>query len=44
MLDNAIQLYWKLVIERLYHIIPRLDGSMHFAEGEKMGMNFIEKL
>ena len=31
--DSAIQHYWKLVIGRLYHIIPRLSGHMHFAEG-----------
>ena len=35
-LDNAIQHYWKLVVERLYHIEPWLGGRMHSAEGVKM--------
>ena len=35
MLDNAIQHYWKLVVERLYHIVPWLGGYMHFAERER---------
>ena len=26
MLDNAIQRYWKLVVERLYHSVPYLGG------------------
>ena len=29
MLDSAIQHYWKLVVERLYHIVPWLGGRMH---------------
>ena len=33
MLYNAVQHYWKLVKERLYHIITWLGGRMHFAEG-----------
>ena len=36
MLDNAIQHYRKLVLKRLYHIVPWLGGRMHFAEGGKM--------
>ena len=36
MLENAIYHYWKLVIERLYDIVPSLGGCMHFAEGRKM--------
>ena len=31
MLDNAIQHYWKLVVEGLYHIVPWLGGRLHFA-------------
>ena len=31
MLDNAIQNYWKLMVEKLYHIVPRLSGQ---REGE----------
>ena len=44
MLDNAIQHYWKFVVERLYHIILYLDGCMHFAEGGKMFINAIHQL
>ena len=40
--DNAIQLYWKLVVERLYHIAPWLGGRMHFAEGGKMFIKNME--
>ena len=36
MLDNAIQHYWKHLVEKLYHIVPSLGGRMHFAEGGKM--------
>ena len=41
MLDNAIQHYWKLIVERLYRIVPWLGGRMHFAEGGKMLINAI---
>ena len=41
-LDNAMQHYWKLVLERLYHIIPLLDEYMHFAEGGKMFTKNVE--
>ena len=27
--DSAIQHYWKLVVGRLYHIVPWLGGRMH---------------
>ena len=33
MLDNAIQHSWKLVVERLYHIVPWLGMRINFAEG-----------
>ena len=44
MLDNATQHYWKLVVERLYHIVPWLDGSMHVIEGANMFINVIQQL
>ena len=31
MLDNAIQHYWKFVLERLYHIVVA-SGRMYFGE------------
>ena len=42
MLDNAIQHYWTLVVERLYHNVPWLGGRMHFAEGGKMFVKKVE--
>ena len=33
MLGNAIQHYWKLVVQRLYHMVPWLVGHMHFSAG-----------
>ena len=36
MLDNAIQHYWKIVVERIYHIVTWLGGRMHFAGGGKL--------
>ena len=44
MLNNAIQHYWKLVLERLYYIVPWLGGRMHFAEEGKMFINAIHQL
>ncbi|KAJ4426769.1 hypothetical protein ANN_26568 [Periplaneta americana] len=42
MLGNAIQHYWKLVVERLHHIVPWLGGRMHFAAGGKMFIKNVE--
>ncbi|PSN41950.1 hypothetical protein C0J52_06442 [Blattella germanica] len=42
MLDNVIQNYWKLVVKRLYHIVPWLGGRMHFVEGGKMFIRNVE--
>ena len=44
MLDNAIQHYWKPVIERLYHIVLWLDGHVHFTEGGRMFINALQQL
>ena len=44
MLDNALQHCWKLVVEKLYRILPCLDGCMHFAEGGKMFINVIQAI
>ena len=42
MLDNAIQHYWKLVVERLYCIVPCIGGRIYFAEGEKVFIKNVE--
>ena len=39
MLGNAIQHYWKLVVGRIYHIVPWLGGRMHCTEGEMFNEN-----
>ena len=44
MFDNAIQHYWKLVVERLYHIVPWFGGHMNFAEGGTMFIIAIQQL
>ena len=35
MLDNAMQTYRKLVVERLYHIVPWLAGQYVFRRGRE---------
>ena len=40
-INTALQQYWKLVVERLYHIIPWLGGHMRFGEGGNIFMNAI---
>ena len=42
MLDSVIQHYWKLVVERLYHVVSWLDRRMHFAEVWKMFIENVE--
>ena len=44
MLDNAIQHYWKLVVDTLlpYRVVAR--GCMHFVEGGNMFINAIQQL
>ena len=34
MFDNDLQHYWKVVVEKLYHVVPWLGGRMYFAVGE----------
>ena len=42
MFDNAMQHYWKLLVERFYYIVSWLGGRMHFAEGGKVFMKTLE--
>ena len=42
MLDNTMQHYWKLIVEKLHHIVPWLCGRMHFAEGGKVFIKTVE--
>ena len=34
----------KFVVERLYYIVPWLDGDMHSSEGDKMFIDAIQQL
>ena len=42
MIDSDIQHYWKLVVKRLYNIVPWLGGRLNFAEGGKMFIKNLE--